>query len=54
LYNTQTDLSEKDNLFISLPKKGQFLAKKLGEKLRATNSKMLIDKEKQKEIIYLF
>ena len=54
LYNTRTDLSEKNNLFTSLPEKGQFLAKKLGEKLRSSNSKMLIDKEKQKEIIYPF
>ena len=54
LYNTRTDLSEKNNLFTSRPEKGQFLAKKLGEKLRSSNSKMLIDKEKQKEIIYPF
>ena len=54
LYNTRTDLSEKNNLFTSRPEKGQFLAKKLGEKLRNTDSKMLIDKEKQKEIIYPF
>jgi arylsulfatase A-like enzyme len=54
LYNTRTDLSEKNNLFNLIPEKGEFLAKKLGDKLRSTESKMLIDKEKQKEIIYPF
>ena len=54
LYNTSTDISEQHNLFTIKQKKGQFLAKKLGEKLRNSNSKMLVDKEKQKEIIYPF
>jgi hypothetical protein len=54
LYNTRTDLSEKNNLFNINPEKGQFLAKKLGEKLRNSNSKMLINREIKKEIIYPF
>jgi arylsulfatase A-like enzyme len=54
LYNTRTDLSEKNNLFNLNPDKGQFLAKKLGEKLRNSNSKMLINREIKKEIIYPF
>ena len=54
LYYTRKGHPEKNNLFSPHPEKRQNLAKKLGEKLRNSNSKMLINKEKQKEINYTF
>lgn len=50
LYDTQTDLFEKINLFSSHPKIGLFLAKKLEEKLKSSGSKMLMNALTKKEI----
>ena len=54
LYNTKSDLSEQTNLFTKETEKAQFLAKELGKKLRATKSHMLIDRQKNQEIVYPF
>jgi len=54
LYNTKSDLSEQTNLFTKETGKAQFLAKELGKKLRATKSHMLIDRQKNQEIVYPF
>jgi len=54
LYNTKSDLSEQTNLFTKETEKAQFLAKQLGKKLRATKSHMLIDRQKNQEIVYPF
>ena len=54
LYNTKTDLSERTNLYTKESAKAEFLAKALGQKLRETNSHMLIDRQKNQEIVYPF
>lgn len=53
LYDTQNDVSEKSNLFLSNHKIGRFLALKLGEKLKSSGSKMLLNASTKKEIPYL-
>ncbi|MHA8051809.1 sulfatase/phosphatase domain-containing protein [Aquirufa sp. ROCK-SH2] len=53
LYDTQNDISEKSNLFLSNHKIGRFLAQKLGEKLKSSGSKMLLNASTKKEIPYL-
>jgi len=54
LYNTKSDLSEQTNLFTKETEKAQFLTRELGKKLRATKSHMLIDRQKNQEIVYPF
>lgn len=52
LYNTETDLSEKKNLFLIYPKMGLYLAQKLGKKIRLSGSKMLVNARTKQEIPY--
>jgi arylsulfatase A-like enzyme len=53
LYDTENDLSESKNLLLEQPKQAQFLAEALGEKLKKSDSHMLINAKTKLEIPYL-
>ena len=53
LYDTENDLSESKNLLLEQPKKARLLAEALGEKLKKSDSHMLINAKTKLEIPYL-
>ena len=52
MYNTREDLSEKNNLFSTESARAMKLAKELGQRLRSSQSKMLIQRSTKSEIVY--